>query len=147
MKFALLGGTFKISRVTDTEITVQKTNRNSFPAYLNVVPRTKTEEFPPQAIPIKHIGSFKVIPPLLSANQTKTIRLFLIGGTGDTKDAKTATIVAGDVTKQVGVSVVKSDSRLEVNLDPLGLSPGSHRVSVTIGEVKFSFLLRQVEEL
>ena len=132
--------------MSPTHLGITKTNRNAFPNWLTVVPRAGKEEMPPQSISVKHVGAFKVIPPLLSATQDRGIRLFLIGGVGETNNATTATVTAGDLTKEVDVTVKRTDSRLEVNLAPLGLSPGSHRVSVTIGEIEFSFHLRQVEK-
>lgn len=144
--FAMLNTSFEITNVTPTYLEVKKTNRNAFPNSLTVITRAGKEELPPQTVPTRHLGAFKVIPPLLTAAQDENIRLFLIGGVGDSNDVKTATITVGSVKKKVGVVIKESSSRKEVNLEPLGLSPGSHRVSVTIGEIEFSFHLRQVDK-
>lgn len=140
VQFACMESGFEISEVTESVIKFTKTNPNLFPILVAVVLRSKGQDLQTIQVPVKHVGAFKIVPPLVSANSNSKIRLFLVGGVGDFKDAKTAVI---NGNKEVGVQLSSTGSSTVVTFDPLPFASGRHRVQVKIGTVEFSFQLHQ----
>lgn len=142
--FGCLESGFEIADTNGQMLTIRRKNPNVYPLAIPIVVTDKNKKtLPPAFVNVGYKGVYKVVPPLVFADQDAKVRLFLIGGTQDPGQFKSATVTSGHVSKEVAVEITKSATDLTVTLDPLNLEAGEHRVAVKLGDIEFSFLLRQ----